>query len=300
MNLLFFGTSSAIPYKGNGYTSFLVAIGNYRILIDTGDNPVRALLESGEDPRVLDAVVLTHTHIDHLGAFPSLISALDCMKREKPLKIIASPETWMVAESLLRHFPLDPSSLSFPLEYGETLTGERRNTWERKNPIEGKGGLTSNEQKEPFRNEEAKRTDRGESPSTGKRSQADFILSLLPGKHAVPTSMVQILSGPLRFLYTSDYHHGLEVASPAGDVDILIHEATYPHKGLPSITSHSSALQAGWAAQKSRSQFLFLCHFEVSAYPNGIEEAANEARKGFDGNVIVPNLYQWYKIPDFL
>lgn len=273
MKLLFFGTSSAIPAVGNGYTSFLVAIEDYRILIDTGDNPVKALLECGEDPKSLDAVVLTHTHIDHLGAFPSLISALDCMKREKPLKIITDRDSQEAAERLLCHFPLDPSSLSYPLEYGESLIHER--------------------------------TESSTEGDARRRTRTTLSLSLLPGKHAVPTSMVQILyqrsnpSPPFRLLYTSDYHHGAEVTSPAGEVDVLIHEATYPHDGLPSITSHSSALQAGWAAQKSSSQLLFLCHFEVSAYPRGIETAAEEARRGFDGNVVVPTLFQWYKIPDF-
>jgi len=288
MKLMFFGTSSAIPAIGNGYTSFLIAIDHYRILVDTGDNPVKALLECGEDPKTLDAVVLTHTHIDHLGAFPSLISSLDCMKREKPLTIIANQDTQEAADRLLRHFPLDPTSLSFPLEYGETFFYNRT----------------------------------GETTRVGTRTHNGFSLSLLPGKHAVPTSMVQILyhrmpeaegntekrrgsleslylDRPLRFLYTSDYHHGMEVTSPAGDVDVLIHEATYPHKGLPSLTSHSSAQQAGKAAQKSGCRVLFLCHFEVSAYVRGIEEAEEEASGEFNGSVIVPNLYQWYKIPDF-
>lgn len=296
MKLLFFGTSSAIPAVGNGYTSFLVAIENYRILIDTGDNPVKALLECGEDPRALDAVVLTHAHIDHLGAFPSLISALDCMKREKPLKIIAAGETQEVAEKLLRLYPLDPTSLCFPLEYGDTLVWEPVGTAER--------------------------------VSIARTEVRHHVsLSLLPGKHAVPTSMVQILCRnaaetteskmegttyaaqakkqtlkkhtPLRFLYTSDYYHGAEVKSPAGEADILIHEATYPHEGLPSITSHSSARQAGIAAEKSNTRLLFLCHFEVSAYVRGMEAAAEEASRAFRGSVIVPNLYQWYNIPDF-
>jgi ribonuclease BN (tRNA processing enzyme) len=112
--------------------------------------------------------------------------------------------------------------------------------------------------------------------------------------------MVQFLVGPNRILYTSDYHHGPEVKSPAGEVDVLIHEATYPHNGLPTTTSHSSALQAGLAARESGSRLLFLCHFEVPAYSNGIEAAADEARTGFSGTVIVPNLYRWYNISDFL
>ena len=292
MNLLFFGTASAIPTAGNGYTSFLVAIGDYRILIDTGDNPVKALLECGEDPKTLDAVVLTHSHIDHLGALPSLVSALDCMKREEPLKIISAPETREVAERLLSQFPLDPSALSFSLEYKVSLTN---------GGFRYKGGLEN----EGGQERERLPASRSSLASHRKNNSGGFFLSLLPGKHAVPTSMVEILyqspdlSRPLRFLYTSDYCHGPEVTSPAGKVDVLVHEATYPHQGLPSITSHSSARQAGQAARKSDSRLLFLCHFEAESYAEGIKSAAEEAGKEFSGNVIVPNIYQWYKIPDF-
>jgi putative mRNA 3-end processing factor len=249
MRVVFLGTSSAIPAPHNGYTSLVVEIGSFQILVDTGDNPVKSLLECSVDPKGLDAVVLTHTHVDHLGAFPSLISALDCMKRSKSLTVVGEKGTLHTAQNLLKQFPLDIPSLSFPLVY------------------------------------------------TDRIHEDGFILSLREGRHAVPTSMVYLESSFLRLLYTSDYCYGDTVTSPGGPVDILIHEATYPHAKFPPGKSHSSALQAGIAARESKARMVFLCHFEVDAYKR-LEDAGLEARSEFEGEVIVPRLQTWYTIPD--
>jgi ribonuclease BN (tRNA processing enzyme) len=120
MRIRFCGTTSAIPSAGNGFTSFLVEAGGRLGLIDMGDNPVRAVLETGADPSALAFVVLTHRHADHLGAFPALIASLDCLKRSAPLDIVAAPDAADCARRLLELFGLSPTTLSFPLRYVES------------------------------------------------------------------------------------------------------------------------------------------------------------------------------------
>jgi ribonuclease BN (tRNA processing enzyme) len=117
MRIRFSGTASAIPAAGNGFTSFLVEAGGRLGLVDTGDNPVRAVLEAGVDPTELAFVALTHRHVDHLGAFAALISSLDCLKRGSPLEVVAAPDAADCAGRLLELFGLPPATLSFPLRY---------------------------------------------------------------------------------------------------------------------------------------------------------------------------------------
>ena len=117
MKICFLGTSSAIPYAGNGYTSFLLESAGRLVLMDTGDNAVKSIFEAGRDPMLLDALVLTHEHADHLGGLPSLIAALDCMKRRKKLVVISSPKLRMKALTLLSLFDIIEDTLSFELEF---------------------------------------------------------------------------------------------------------------------------------------------------------------------------------------
>lgn len=123
MRIRFSGTASAIPAAGNGYTSFLVEAGGSLGLVDTGDNPVRAVLEAGADPGALVFVALTHRHVDHLGAFPALVSSLDCLRRSAPLEVVAGPDTAASAGRLLSVFGIEPAGLSFPLCYAGSWHG---------------------------------------------------------------------------------------------------------------------------------------------------------------------------------
>ena len=91
MRLIFFGTAGAIQQAGNGNSSFLVETNSMNLLIDTSGSPVQSLLQAGVDPKQLDAVVMTHSHTDHIYAFPSLIHNLWLMGRAKPLVIFSNP-----------------------------------------------------------------------------------------------------------------------------------------------------------------------------------------------------------------
>lgn len=117
MKLCFFGTSSAIPSAGNGYTSFVVEMANHTILVDTGDNAVSRMMEMKIDPMLFEAVVLTHEHADHLGAFPGLIAALDCMGRSKKLSVVLPPTLIPRALKLLSLFDYYPETLHFELSF---------------------------------------------------------------------------------------------------------------------------------------------------------------------------------------
>lgn len=117
MKICFFGTSSAIPSAENGYTSFVVKMAENIVLIDTGDNAVSHMMEMKIDPMLFDAVVLTHEHADHLGAFPALIAALECMNRTKPLSVILPPELTPRVLKLLSVFDYYPEQLHFELSF---------------------------------------------------------------------------------------------------------------------------------------------------------------------------------------
>nr|WP_321262477.1 MBL fold metallo-hydrolase [uncultured Sphaerochaeta sp.] len=101
------GYSGSIQTETSTNTSLIVRSETTSILVDTSGSPVQVMLQTGVDPTQLDAVLLTHAHVDHLYALPSLLHNLWMLKRTKPLVIVGSPATLDVAKNLIRVFQLN-------------------------------------------------------------------------------------------------------------------------------------------------------------------------------------------------
>ena len=117
MRLTFFGTAGAIQQANNGNSSFLVETNRMKLLVDTSGSPVQSLLQAGVDPAQLDAVVMTHSHTDHIYAFPSLIHNLWLMGREKPLSVLGNPAVLAKIDELCRPLGVLQKADLFPIEW---------------------------------------------------------------------------------------------------------------------------------------------------------------------------------------
>ncbi len=107
MQVVLLGYSGSIQTEASTNTSFIVRTRTTSLLVDTSGSPVQALLKQKVNPDLLDAVLLTHAHVDHLYALPSLLHILWMRKRTKPLYIVGSPATLQTAQDLMRLFHLD-------------------------------------------------------------------------------------------------------------------------------------------------------------------------------------------------
>lgn len=117
MKVVFFGTAGAVQSASDGNVCFAIQTQRCSLLVDASDSPVHNLLKAGLDPLALDALVLTHSHTDHIYGLPSLIHNLWLMKRGKPLRIISNPPTAAKAKELLELFGLLTREGLFPLEW---------------------------------------------------------------------------------------------------------------------------------------------------------------------------------------
>ena len=78
INLCFLGTGSAEPATNRNNLSFLVSdkAGDRMVLVDCSGAPVQTILRLGYQPEYLTDVILTHSHVDHIYALPSLVHTL--------------------------------------------------------------------------------------------------------------------------------------------------------------------------------------------------------------------------------
>lgn len=87
--LVLLGTGTAIPQADRGPTAGLLQSGSANILIDAGSGTLQKLAAQGVHPLALDAVFLTHAHLDHLADLLPLAFALAIpgVHRDAPLVV---------------------------------------------------------------------------------------------------------------------------------------------------------------------------------------------------------------------
>jgi ribonuclease Z len=125
MEFCFTGTSGAICSNENSNISFFVRSGQSLFLIDCpGDTALKAE-RCGVDIGELDALILTHSHPDHLYGLPQLIQHLLLTGRTRALRVTANRATAATGKALLALFHQDPDSLRFPVEW-ETVDDDDR------------------------------------------------------------------------------------------------------------------------------------------------------------------------------
>jgi ribonuclease BN (tRNA processing enzyme) len=95
MKVTFLGTGVAIPEADRGPTSTLLRSEEASVLVDLGSGSLQKLQAAGCDLLDLDAVYLTHDHLDHLADLLPLLFSLHIpfYNRAEPLEIFASAET---------------------------------------------------------------------------------------------------------------------------------------------------------------------------------------------------------------
>ena len=109
------GTSGAVPSATRDTTALVIRAGGTTCLLDVGGSPVQKLRRVGLDPVELSAVVVTHTHPDHVYGLPSLIQSLLILGRAAPLPVYCRVEHVGLVQRLLDLFGLADEGLTVPV-----------------------------------------------------------------------------------------------------------------------------------------------------------------------------------------
>ncbi|MBW1999341.1 MAG: MBL fold metallo-hydrolase, partial [Deltaproteobacteria bacterium] len=124
-----------------------------------------------------------------------------------------------------------------------------------------------------------------------------FEISLFPVNHPVSASGLKIKTATSSLVYSSDTAPSERLVEETRGARALIHESTGDEKLRKKLNEdgHSTAGQAGEAAQRAGAADLFLCHFDLHNGP-ALERLKIEAEKTFKGNVIIPELFRFYEV----
>lgn len=114
LSITFLGTGSASPNPNRDNSSLLIMAGNRAVMVDCSGYPGHKLAARGFDFRQLNDLVFTHGHIDHVYAFPSLVSSLTSIvgREAMQLRVHGLPPVLDTARTLLMPFTGGPGTIT--------------------------------------------------------------------------------------------------------------------------------------------------------------------------------------------
>ena len=114
LSVFFAGTAGSVPTQRRGLPAYLLRAGGDRILFDCGEGTQRQLLKTVGLPE-LDAIFLTHFHLDHWLGVVGVVKTFDLRGRERPLTIYGPPgmrQTFAMIRALV-------GRTAYPISYVE-------------------------------------------------------------------------------------------------------------------------------------------------------------------------------------
>ena len=252
MKVHFLGTSSASVTADRDNTSILAEAGSNLVLFDCGGNPAGKILHLGYEPLDLDAIFLTHLHIDHCYGLPTLLFHMFLAKRSRPLKLFCPEEEFDIMNQQLLSHGIENDVRTYSIEKVAVPADPTRLLWETDHAAVCAGESEHSRACRAYRLQEIR---------TGRKI-------VLTGDTTPLDDMVTLTE----------------------NVDLLIHESTYldSHEKLASDYGHSTARQAGMIAARSKAKALALVHFEI---PPGctVNNYRSEAADVYKGTIYTPD-----------
>ncbi len=127
--LTILGSGTCAATKRRSMAGYSLQAGGQHVLLDIGDGVLRRMLEAGLDYRNVDAIFITHFHIDHIADFLPFLWAIRYTPdyhRDVPLYLFGPPGTQTWYRHLSRAFGDWLLELPFPVEIREV----EKTTWE--------------------------------------------------------------------------------------------------------------------------------------------------------------------------
>jgi ribonuclease Z len=283
LSLFFAGTAGSVPSARRGLPSLLLRAGGDRLLFDCGEGTQQQLLRSIGLPE-LDAVFLTHYHLDHWLGLPGMVKTFDLRARERQLTIYGPPGLRELIEAMHRRVI---GRTGYQLELVELEPHEevRFGSYAvAAFPVDHRVpayGYAFVEDDRPGRFDAAAARALGvpEGPDYGRLQRGEEVRGVRPEQVVGPRRPGRriAISGDTRPFQTTEVY--------AHEADVLVHEATFldEDRARARETAHTTAGQAAALAKEAGVRLLALTHLSTRYFPRDVRD---EARATFPATVV--------------
>ncbi len=260
MEILFLGTSAAVPSKQHSTSCIAVRSGSDIVLLDCGEGSQRQLMLSPFSFMKIRAVLITHMHGDHVFGLPGLLQTMSLSNRTDPLLVCGPPG---IAATLSVMMAVTKRETGYPIEIAEVSGGEQLDVGcFTVSPYATEHGIASvgyvlKDSDRPGRLDVAK------TRSLGIEGREMALLKLgYEVKGVRPEDVVGPVIPGYRVAYSGDTRPCFPENDAIKGVDVLIHESTYMDSESRQADEHfhTTALQAAHIARRAGARHLILTH----------------------------------------
>ena len=292
LSIFFAGTAGSVPTARRGLPAVLVRRGADKLLFDCGEGTQRQLLQTVGLPEV-DAVFLTHFHLDHWLGLPGMLKSFDLRDRQAPLDLFGPPGTRDVIASMSRiigrlgyEFAVTEMEAGDSIEF-DGYEVQAFNVRHRARAF----GYAVVEADRPGRFDAQRAAQLGVAfgPDFGRLQRGETVNGVRPEQVVGPPRPGR------RVVLSGDTAPCEMVRVAAHEADVLVHEATFAedeHERAAS-TQHSTARQAAEIAAEAQVRLLALTHLSTRY---GGREIRDEARAVFE-RTVVPRDFDTIDVP---
>ena len=293
LSLFFAGTAGSVPTPKRGLPALLLRAGGERILFDCGEGTQHQLLRSIGLPDI-DAIFITHLHLDHWLGLPGMIKTFDMRDRDRPLDVFGPPGLKALYQQVLKpiigrtKYPLEVIELEHHEEvgFGDFVIA----SFPVSHRVEAYGyAFIEDDRPGRFDVEAARALGVTEGPDFGRLQRGETVNGVKPEQ------VVGEDRTGRRIVYTGDTSPVQSVEIYAHHADLLVHEATFceDDKARARETGHSTAAQAARTAVEAGVKLLALTHLSTRYFPREIRK---EAQAIFE-NTVVPRDFDTIEVP---
>jgi len=288
MELIFLGTSSAIPTSYRNHSSIALKAFGEIILFDCGEGTQLQMSKAKISPMKISKIFITHFHGDHILGLPGIIQSMAFRGRKNPLHIFG-PKGLVEMVNIIRNFGY--FSLTFEIYMHEVDDGiileeeNYRMSCSRMNHTVLNFAYDLYEKRRPkFIREKAIALGVKPGPDFGRLQQGipvnigDMVIQ--------PEQVLGEERKGRKIVYSGDTSPSDRMVEFAKDADVLIHESTFENMYGDKAyeMGHSTSTQAAEIAKKANVKKLVLTHVSTRYKKSDILET--EAKDIFENSIV--------------